>query len=432
MRLPGRMAAAIEVLASIGERKRPVSLALRDWGQKNRFAGASDRAAIGNLVYDVMRQRSSHGFAMQSDDPRSLVLSVVVRDWGQDVDQLNAAFAQDRFAPEPVSQEEIEQLKAPDPLAAAPEHVRANLPQWLVAAFKETFGEEWIAEAAALCQRPPLDMRLNGLKSGRERVMKSLKRFDPRPTEISPIGLRIRAGAADARTPNVTADAAWQKGWLEIQDEGSQIVTALCLARPGEQVVDYCAGGGGKTLALAAIMHNKGQIFAHDGDRNRLAPIYQRLKRNGVRNVQVCGPGSGALDNLAGKMDKVVVDAPCTGSGTWRRHPDAKWRLSAAQLEKRVGEQRAILDEAANYVRDGGELIYITCSLLPQENTHQIEGFLKRNPSFAPIDAKARWLRVFPDARNHPLFAKTGAILSPLTTDTDGFFISVLTKQQQS
>jgi len=432
MRLPGRMAAAIEVLESIEERKRPVSLALRDWGQSRRFAGSKDRAVIGNLVYDAMRRRSLLGFIMQSDQPRALVLATVVREWGQDVEQLNAAFALDRFAPAPVSEEELALLVSPNPLADAPEHVRANLPEWLVPAFTQTFGQDWLAQGEALCARPPLDMRVNRLKSGRERVIKSLKRFDPRPTEIAQTGLRIKAGSGEERTPNVQVDAAYQKGWLEIQDEGSQIVTALCGAAPGQQVLDYCAGGGGKTLALAAMMENKGQIFAHDNDRNRLAPIYERLKRAGVRNVQVREPEEGALNTLAGKMDKVVVDAPCTGSGTWRRHPDAKWRLSAAQLEKRVGEQSQILDEAARYVRDGGELIYITCSLLPDENTHQIEAFLKRNGQFVSIDLKARWLRVFPHAGTRPLFGQNGATLSPLTTNTDGFFIAVLTKQQQS
>ncbi len=432
MRLPGRMAAAIEVLEIINEQKRPVSLALRDWGQAHRFAGSKDRAAIGNLVYDVMRKRSSLGFVMNSDEPRALVISLVVREWGEDVEQLNSAFALDRFAPDPVAENELELLKASESLADAPEHIRANLPEWLVASFAESFGENWPDQAEALCLRPPLDMRVNQLKSGRERVMKSLKRFDPRPTEIAKTGLRIKAGKGEERTPNVQADLAYQKGWLEIQDEGSQIVAALCAVQPGQQVLDYCAGGGGKTLALAAMMQNKGQLFAHDSDRNRLAPIYQRLKRAGVRNMQVCEPNEGALDNLLGKMDTVVVDAPCTGSGTWRRHPDAKWRLSPAQLEKRVGEQSQILDQAAKYVSNGGELVYITCSLLPEENQRQIAAFLKRNDGFVPVDIKQRWEKIFPHARLEPLFGQNGAILSPLTTNTDGFYISILQRNDEA
>ncbi|VAW22181.1 Sun protein [hydrothermal vent metagenome] len=430
MRLPGRMAAAIEVLESIEALKRPVSLALRDWGQSHRFAGSRDRAVIGNLVYDVMRSRLSHAFIMRSDQPRALVLSVVVRDWGEDPEQINASFALDRFAPDPISKEELELLNAPDPLAGAPEHVVANLAQWLTQAFKQGFGENWVAEAKELCRRPPLDMRVNRLSASRERVIKSLKRFDPRPTEIAQTGLRIKAGTGEDRAPNVLVDAAYQKGWLEIQDEGSQIVAALSAVQPGQQVLDFCAGGGGKTLALAAMMGNKGQIFAHDSDRHRLAPIYERLKRAAVRNAQVREPEKGSLNNLAGKMDKVVVDAPCTGSGTWRRHPDAKWRLSEAQLEKRLAEQSQILDEAAPYVRKGGgELIYITCSLLPAENQSQIEAFLERNPEFTLVDPQERWQKIFPHAHVRPLFSQWGTTLSPLVTNTDGFFVSVLIRK---
>ena len=431
MRLSGRIAAAIEIIDDMAVRHRPVSLALRDWGQANRFAGAKDRAAIGNLVYDVVRKRSTHAHAMQSDSGRALVLSVMVRDWGESVEQLNVAFGEDKFAPDAVSTSEQKLLNKKKPLAGASDHVKANLPEWLVPGFKQSFGKNWVVQAGALSNRPPLDMRVNTLKSDTEKVLKSLERFSPVPTNIATNGLRIAPSVRDERTPNVQVDEAFLKGGMEIQDEGSQIVSALCAVVPGSQVLDYCAGAGGKTLALAALMHNKGQLFAHDTDRNRLAPIFDRLKRAGIRNVQVRGPQPGSMDNLVAKMDKVVVDAPCTGTGTWRRHPGAKWRLSEAQLQKRMDEQAKILDKAQEFVVPGGELVYITCSLLPEENRQQIEAFIKRSGCFSPIDIEARWTEIYPKSEQKPLFDGLGATLSPLTTGTDGFYISLLQKKDK-
>ncbi len=426
MRLSGRIAAAIEIVDGLNQRGRPVSLALKDWGQANRFAGSKDRAAIGNLVYDTMRKRASHQFSMQSETGRALVLSVIVRDWGIDMEELEAAFASDNFAPEEISSEEKKLLLSETPLKNAPEHVQANIPEWLMASFEKSFGKNWPEQAQSQSERPPLDMRVNILKSNSEKVQKSLERFSPQPMDIATNGLRILPGTKAERIANISADEAYKKGWVEIQDQGSQIVSALSNAKPGEQVLDFCAGGGGKTLALASMMENKGQIFAHDADRNRLAPIFDRLKRAGIRNVQVRSPQEGALDNLVGKMDKIVIDAPCTGTGTWRRHPDSRWRLSPAQLEKRVNEQAQILDEAKKFLRPGGEMIYITCSILPEENIEQIESFITKNQEFDSIDMEQRWSEIYPHSAQQPIFDRRGATLTPLSTDTDGFYISVL------
>jgi 16S rRNA (cytosine967-C5)-methyltransferase len=313
VRLPGRLAAAIDVLTEIETRRRPVSEALKGWGIANRFAGAGDRAAIGNLVYDALRRRASHAFAMGEQTPRALVLSVAVRDWGEAPAALNASFEGDRFAPAPITDPEAARLTASDPLAGAPDHVRADLPDWVLPHFSAPLAADVVAEGRAMAGRPPLDLRVNTLKSNRERVMKGLSRFSPEPTEISPPGIRFPAGPRDARTPNVLTDEGFLKGWFEVQDEGSQLVAALCGAAAGEQVLDLCAGAGGKTLAMAAMMGNRGQLFAHDSDRARLAPIYDRLKRNSVRNAQVRPPDPGNLDDLVGRMDRVVIDAPCTG-----------------------------------------------------------------------------------------------------------------------
>jgi 16S rRNA (cytosine967-C5)-methyltransferase len=424
MRLPGRLSAAIEVLADVDARHRPVAEALKAWGLNNRFAGAGDRAAIGNLVYDALRKRASHAYAMQSDTPRALVLAVAVFDWGLTPEELNDLFSGDAHAPEVLGADEVRRLSASDPLEDAPEHVRADFPEWAVPSLRLSLGAFWREEGRALAGRPALDLRVNTLKSDRERVLKSLERVRAVTTDISPVGVRIAAGERDNRTPNVQADEGYLKGWFEVQDQGSQIVALLASATQGEQVLDLCAGAGGKTLAMAAAMRNSGQIFAHDSDRYRLAPIYDRLKRNGVRNVQVRAPGPGALDDLVGRMDRVVIDAPCTGSGTWRRRPDAKWKLTADQLALRVGEQQAILEDGARYVKPGGTLAYITCSILNEENSAQIAAYRTAHPAFELVDLDPALAALGAKDRVHA--GKQGVLLTPLRTGTDGFFISVL------
>jgi len=427
MRLPGRLSAAIQVLTDVETRKRPVSEALKAWGLANRFAGAGDRAAIGNLVYDALRRRASHAFAMGDDSPRALVLAVALRDWQEDAAALNASFAEDSHAPSQLTEQEIQH--AGSDLASAPDHVRADMPEWLAPSLQRAFGDSWIGEGQAMSGRPSLDLRVNTLKSTRERALKSLARFSPQETAISPIGITMPAGPRDARTPNVTTDEGYLKGWFEVQDQGSQIVAALSGAKPGEQVLDLCAGAGGKTLALAAAMANKGQIFAYDSDRSRLAPIYDRLKRNGARNVQVRSPQPDALEDLVGKMDRVIIDAPCTGTGTWRRRPDTKWKLSPELLNQRTGEQAEILENAVRFVKPGGTLVYITCSILPEENDDQIAAFRAKHPEFTSVAPADLWQA----ALGQPIpdgiaTAGSGLALTPRLTGTDGFYCNVLTR----
>ncbi len=290
MRLPGRLSAAIEVLADIEKRKRPVADALKDWGLSHRFAGSGDRAAIGNIVYDALRKKHSHAHVARSESARSLAFATLVRDWGENPDELNASFGDDKFAPESLSAKEIEHLTRANALVDAPEHVQADIPEWAQPSFESNFAEEWIGEGAALAQRPPLDMRVNTQKSTREKVLKALKKTGAQPTNIATNGMRIEAGKRDSRTPNVQAEEAFQKGRFEIQDEGSQIVSELIFARPGEKVLDLCAGAGGKTLAMGAMMENKGQLFAFDSEKNRLAPIWDRIKRSGCTMCKCANP----------------------------------------------------------------------------------------------------------------------------------------------
>ncbi|RME94244.1 MAG: MFS transporter, partial [Alphaproteobacteria bacterium] len=289
MKAAGRLSAAIEVLDDIINRHRPASVALHDWGRSHRFAGAGDRAAIGNLVYDALRQKASIAWRMNAETPRALALGVMVFAWGEEAEKIAGLCDGSRFAPAPLAEAERAAL-ASGTLEGAPGWVQADIPEWLEEAFEENFGEDYIDEGRALAGRPPTDFRVNSLKAQRDKLLVQLARFGVVPTPLSPLGIRIPPSQGPARAPNLQPEAAYQRGQLEVQDEGSQICSLLVYARPGEQVLDYCAGAGGKTLALAATMENRGQIFAHDADRNRLKPIYERLKRAGTRNVQVRGP----------------------------------------------------------------------------------------------------------------------------------------------
>ena len=246
--------------------------------------------------------------------------------------------------------------------------------------------------------------------------------------QIAPHGIRIAPIEGAGRHPNLQADPAFQKGWFEVQDEGSQIAAELAGAQPGMQVLDFCAGAGGKTLALSASMENRGQIFAHDAEKMRLAPIFDRLRRSENRNVQVVSKPA-ELGPLTGNMDLVLVDAPCTGSGTWRRRPDAKWRLTQHQLDTRMAEQAAILDAAKAFVKPGGLLTYVTCSVFAEENGEQIAAFRERAPDFSPVDHRALWDSHFPGHKEAARIGTEGGIsLSPASSGTDGFYFCALRK----
>ncbi len=430
MRLGGRLQAAIDVLGDIETRHRPVADALKDWGLSHRFAGSGDRAAIGNIVYDALRWRSSSAWIMGEEAPRAVVLATVARHWGRGIPGIAGALTDDPHAPPPLTAEETTRLETAD-LADAPDHVRADIPEWLASRFLDAFGNAWVAEGEALAARPPLDLRVNTLKADRAKVLKSLARYRPAETPFSPVGVRIPPTEGDGRHPNVQVEPAFQKGWFEVQDEGSQIASVLVAAKPGEQVLDLCAGAGGKTLALSAAMENRGQIFATDRDRQRLAPIFERLKRAGTRNVQAREAGA-PLSGLVGHMDAVLVDAPCTGTGTWRRRPDAKWRLTERALADRVAEQDALLHAAAQHVKPGGRLVYVTCSLLPDENTDRIAAFLSDGVQFEPVPcADAIAACGIGEALTEAVYpTDNGLMLTPRGTGTDGFFVAVLRRRE--
>jgi 16S rRNA (cytosine967-C5)-methyltransferase len=424
-----RISAAIEVLAELDAHVRPASEALKAWGVAHRFAGSGDRAAIAGLVYDTLRQKASAAFVMDDRTPRAIVLGMLRRARSLDLSAIEKLFDGGRFSPPPLSEQERTRLEAGS-LAGAPAHVTGDYPEWLEPQFNETFGEERAAEGAALSTRAPLDLRTNTLKATREKVLEALSYLKPQETRWSPAGLRIPLDA-QGRHPPVTAEGSFQKGWFEVQDEGSQVAAFLAGAKASEQVLDLCAGSGGKTLALAAAMENHGQIFAHDADLRRLAPIYDRIQRAEARNIQTRAPKgkTDVLSDLEAKIDLVLIDAPCTGTGVWRRHPDAKWRMRPGALEQRVKEQAALLDQAARFAKPGGRIAYVTCSVLDAENGAQARGFLARTPGWSVVPTAEVCAALGERGQILRAAARTsaeGILLTPRRTETDGFFISLM------
>jgi 16S rRNA (cytosine967-C5)-methyltransferase len=426
---PGaRIAAAIDVLGDIETRRRPAADALKDWGLSHRFAGSGDRAAIAGLTYDALRRKSSAAWLMDAATPRAVVIGMLARERGLTVDAIARLFDGSRYAPSPLSDAERARLTDAD-LTGAPPHVAGDYPEWLDPHFARMFGDERAEEGSALASRAPLDLRVNTLKADREKVIAMLGPVAVE-TRWSPHGLRIRLGA-DAKSPAIHAEPAYLKGLIEIQDEGSQLAALLAGAKPGEQVVDLCAGGGGKTLALAAAMENRGQLYATDTDKRRLAPIHARLERAGVRNVQVRTPKSDGSEiaDLSSRADLVLIDAPCTGTGTWRRNPDAKWRIRQGALELRGKEQIEILDRAVTLTKPGGRIVYVTCSVLDEENGAQVRSFLARHPQFSvekPAEvAGALGERAYMFLKA-ALVSEEGLLMTPRRTDTDGFFVSIM------
>jgi 16S rRNA (cytosine967-C5)-methyltransferase len=430
-----RLSAAIEVLADIEARRRPAPDALKDWGLAHRFAGSGDRAAIAGLVYDALRRKSSAAFLMGDPAPRAVLLGMLRLERGRDVAAIEKLADGSRFAPTPLTAAERQALET-GTLANAPPHIAGDFPEWLDLPLARVFGDARAEEGAALARRAPLDLRVNTLKAERDKVLDELAHLQAQPTPWSPVGVRITL-AADAKSPAIQAEPVHLKGMVEVQDEGSQLSALFAGAAPGMQVVDLCAGAGGKTLALAAAMENHGQIYATDLDKRRLAPIHARLERAGVRNVQVRTPRPDAdvLADLTGAADLVLIDAPCTGCGTWRRNPDAKWRMRPGALVERTKEQAAVLDRAAALVKPGGRLAYVTCSLLAEENGDQVRAFLARAPGFAlvpPTEVAAVLGDRAADFTRAALVSDEGLLMTPRRTGTDGFFVSVMIWRQAS
>jgi len=424
-----RVAAAIDILGDIETRRRPAADAMKDWGLAHRFAGSGDRASISGLVYDALRRKSSSAWLMGEPSPRADVLGALRQTRGLDTEAVAALFTGEGHAPPTLSDAERTRLATAD-LSGAPSHVAGDFPEWLTAQFEASFGAVAAEEGRALAERAPVDLRTNLLKTTRDKALAQLAHLSPQPTPLSPVGLRI-AIRPDGRGPALAAEPAYVKGLVEVQDEGSQLAALLAETKPGMQVLDLCAGAGGKSLAMAAAMDNRGQIYATDADGRRLAPIFDRIARSGARNVQVRAPRGQAdvLADLEERCDLVMIDAPCTGSGAWRRNPDAKWRMRRGALEQRLKDQDEALENAMRFVKHGGRIVYVTCSVLRAENEDRVAAFLARHVDMLPIDAAAQARSSgLPALADHASRFGPGFRLSPRTTDTDGFYIATLTR----
>jgi 16S rRNA (cytosine967-C5)-methyltransferase len=424
-----RAAAAIEVLTDIDARRRPAADAMKDWGLAHRFAGSGDRAAISSVVYDTLRKKSSSAWIMGESGPRAEILGALRQTRDLDLEAIDALFSGAEHAPAKLTEVERARLVAAD-LSGAPAHVVGDFPEWLGPQLEASFGQSAADEGRALAERALVDLRANLLKTTRDKALAALAYLTPQPTAFSPAGLRI-AMRPDGRAPPLASDPAYVKGLIEVQDEGSQLAALLAEAKAGMQVLDLCAGAGGKTLALAAAMENQGQIYATDSDARRLAPIFGRLARSGARNVQVRAPRgqTDVLPDLKGRCDLVLIDAPCTGSGAWRRNPDAKWRIRPGALEQRIKDQDETLESALRFVKWGGRIVYVTCSVLRAENEDRIAEFMRRHDDLLPIDAASQARSAgLPALAKHQSSLGPGFRLSPRTTGTDGFYIAALAR----
>ena len=429
MKTPGRISAAIEIIAEFERRRAPIKTILADWARGARYAGAKDRAWISGLCLDALRRRQSIARRMGDDSPRAQILGVLKFSWKMALDDIAAAAEEAPHGPGPLTREEREKLAAPKADGPA----CGDYPEWMTPHITRVFGADHSAQMSAFAERADIDMRLNSLKAAPAKSLSALSHIKGEAVSMLATAARVAAPPASEKSAAITVIPAFNKGWVEVQDLGSQIAAAAAGDIKGRQVLDYCAGGGGKTLALAALMENTGQLYAYDKDARRLKPLFARAKRAGVRNLQIRSPAGGeGLEDLMGKMDLVFVDAPCSGAGTWRRHPDTKWRLTAQQLDRRMEEQEIVLREAAQFVKPDGYLVYVTCSFLIEENEDRLAAFFKKHPEFAAVPALDRV------AASGLLSEKGRGVLGPcvtpegalrLTPDkirADGFFVAVL------
>ncbi|GBR52588.1 tRNA/rRNA cytosine-C5-methylase Nol1/Nop2/Sun [Neokomagataea thailandica NBRC 106555] len=422
-----RLSGAIDLLCAIQNApRRPADATANAFFRERRYIGGGDRRAISTIVWDVLRSwRRLHWHFSDltgAISPRLLsAASLIFR--GESMDQVRLIFSGDRYAPSPLTSREDIALKKLEGRslsnAKQPRAVRLEYPDWIEPVLAETFGNRLEAEMEALLEAPTLDLRVNLLKGTRDSAIAALRKesLPAEATELSPWGMRL-----DGRQP-VTAAQAFRDGLVEIQDEGSQLVVLAADAKSEHRVLDYCAGAGGKTLALAMTMENRGHIVACDVHEKRLEGAVKRLRRAGVHNVErhLLTSGDKWAKRRAGSFDRVLVDAPCSGTGTWRRNPDARLRLTKTDIEELLVKQAEILDRAASLVKPGGRMIYATCSLLAQENGNQIAAFLKRRSDYRLLSGDE-----MPSTLPEKLRERGSFALTPKQDGTDGFFACVM------
>ena len=424
MKDSARIEGTLEILALHGADKKPLDQVCHGYFKTRRYIGSKDRQAIAAYVYGVMRHRAScDWWALERglspllmgpmDAARVRLLAYLWLFEKVARDKIGILFSGEKYAPARLSDKERSIFEKLPQLKTLSPWVEGEFPEWLFPFLKRRFGESLKIEMMAFLEQAPLDLRVNTLKATREEALADLTKtgLSVRPTPLSPWGLRCEG------RENITQTKAFQDGLVEVQDEGSQLIAAIMGIHPGQTILDLCAGAGGKTLALAAILQNKGRIVATDTAGWRLKRTKERLKRAGAFNVELrelTGIHDKWLKRQKERFDHVLVDAPCSGSGTWRRNPDQKWNNTPQDIMELAELQKSLLDTAAPLLKPGGSLVYATCSLLCEENDDVANSFLEKNPAFSLIPCG--------------LDGNPFLLLSPLQNGTDGFFAAKFVK----
>lgn len=433
MNLSARLQATLDLMHEVDSVARPADAVVSDWFRARRYVTDKDRGPVSDTLYALLRHHARLGWWLakhgHEDVPRNRLLAFLALGRGQTPDQVDGLFSGRKFEPAVLTDQErtllvkLQGCAIDDP--DMPDDVRGECPSWALDTLRRRFDGSFQREMAALLTVPPLDLRVNPIKSTREAMLRALRAvgLDPEPSRMAPYGIRIK------ERPSLSGLPMLKDGEVEIQDEGSQLVAMLVDAQPGERVVDFCAGAGGKTLAIAAQMNNKGRVIACDVLANRLKRSTERFRRAGLHNIET-RPLTSEKDKWVkrhkGTFDRVLVDAPCSGTGTWRRNPDARWRTLGPGLESLLPLQASILASAARLVRPGGRLVYATCSMLPQENEEQVAAFVAAYPAFRVVPLR----EVAPQLNDsaHPDYLS----LTPARHDTDGFFAAVMQRDAPS
>ena len=411
-----RIQAVIELLADIIATPRPADGTVSAYFRDRRFIGSKDRAAINVRTYRIIRTYHRLGWWIRKCgyevNARTLVIADLMFEREHSVSSIVETFSGERFTPDQLSEDELKLAKALDKQNLEHPHLplreKMECPTWAFEMLQAGLGERFEAEMKAMLSPAPMDLRVNAIKAKRDEVLTQLKSdgIDAHLGKLSPQSIRVFG------RPQIAQHPLYLNGSIEIQDEGSQMIAVVADAKPGEQVVDFCAGAGGKTLALGASMNNKGRIVAMDVLEKRLEKAKLRFRRAGLHNIET-RPLTSERDKWVKKhqnhFDLVLVDAPCTGTGTWRREPDKRWRTLGPEITELVPLQRNILEIAYRLVKPGGRLVYATCSLLAEENENQVAAFMKDHPEF--------------ELSGDPLK------LTPAQNDTDGFFAAVLKRK---
>jgi len=437
-----RVAAAIEALEIADREKAPADRVLADfYRRRRRYAGSKDRAAINGQVYGVTRRRIRLDWWLArlgaEMTPRSRVIADLMLVDGASSEGLSALFDGSTHGPAELTEAERaisdglqgQSLEHPE----APDWVRLECPEWIAARLAPSLGERLESCLKALAEEASFDLRLNPIiTSDRDAVRAALAKagLETEPTPYSPLGLR-----ATARR-RIEGMKPFKNGVIEVQDEGAQLASLLVAARPGMQVADFCAGAGGKTLLMAAGMENKGRVLAMDVAEGRLNRAAPRVARAGLHNVErrvLKSEEDRFLKRWTRRFDRVLVDAPCTGLGTWRRAPEARMRYGEADMAGMTALQDRILSSAARLTKPGGRLVYVTCSLLPEENQDRVNALLARRDDYRVLPAAAVWAETI-TAIGGPECPEFGDFLA-LTPDrhgTDGFFVAVLERSENA